>query len=1114
MEEALPSRQHGLHAAGGGTATMRTGIVRGLLATFMLCAAVRAAAAPPDELGEPRFQTVGAGQIPRDVVAALAQDRDGFLWIATGDGLVRHDGHQFRPQERNSADPARRNLGWVRALLAARDGRVWIGTETDGLAAYDPRHDRITDYRTEAAGGALPTITALAEGRDGRVWVGTASAGLEHFDPVRRVTTRHRHDAHPRSLPDDRVAALLVDRSGTLWVGTWRGLARLADGGAGFDSVPLPPAAPGGSPAKDAATVDSADGDVVQALLQAADGRLWVGTRQGRLLIVDPATRQVQDVGQPGGSVTSLAQTAGGTVWAGRSTGIHLHDPHSGAWQHTLRHDARRSHGLAGDEVAGLLLDRAGSMWVAGFGLGLQRHEPDNTAIRLRGADLLPGSLFTDASVRALLQRDNGDIWVAGQHGGVVVMNCALQATGRVTAAGTGGGLRRFSTLMQAADGTVWLGSEGTLHQLDVAGRPQRVLRHAGGQTHQIAQARDGALWVATEAGLFRLPAGASALQPVHAVGGPRLSGEIFVIAEAADGTLWIGGKQGLFHVAPGAVEPQTVESDDGIAGLANPTVIGLLVDRDQQLWLDTSVSGLHRMTAWDGRRAQFDRVSARHGIFNRPFGASLLQDAQGRIWTAMHVYDPARDTLRALTVADGVIFGTGWFRSHTRLTDGRLLFGGSRGLLVVQPERFKLAGPAAPLRVTALRINGQRQPAGRLEDGLKDGLDGGLDGGLRLSPAQRSLSVEFGALTYTDPERYHYAYRLEGFDREWIATDADLRVASYGNLDPGSYTLRVRANHHRGAWDAQELALPLQVLPAWWQQPLARAAAAVLLLAAGLGLLEWRTGRLRRQRQALEQAVAERTTELEIERAALDARVQARTGELATATAAAEAANAAKSVFLHNVSHEMRTPLNAIIGLTHLQQRVPADEAQRTRLAQVGGAAQQLLGMVNHVLELSNRSGSATAAADDAVGPPAVAAPAAADAVRPVFQGERVLLAEDDAVNQIVATGILEAGGLQVDVAANGAVAVRMAAATDYALILMDLQMPELDGLAATRAIRATPGGQAVPIVAFSAFAFDEDRRRCLEAGMNDHVSKPVDSVVLLQAVQRWLRTPNGGGG
>jgi ligand-binding sensor domain-containing protein len=219
-------------------------------------------------------------------------------------------------------------------------------------------------------------------------------------------------------------------------------------------------------------------------------------------------------------------------------------------------------------------------------------------------------------------------------------------------------------------DGRVWLADSASLQLRAANGAVLREVPHAAGEVRHMIEHADGSLWLAAQAGLFRLAPGAPAPQPVRTAEGEVLRQQTFMLAVRADGNVWVGSVGGLFLAAADGSSVRPVRFVEG-AGLANPIVIGLLIDRSGRLWLDTAVTGLHREVRRVGELIQLDTVSLRHGTAGHPFGANLLEDGRGRIWTHMSMYDPGADRLVALSAADGAALGTGWFGAFTATSDG-----------------------------------------------------------------------------------------------------------------------------------------------------------------------------------------------------------------------------------------------------------------------------------------------------------------------------------------------------------------------------------------------------------------------------------------------------------
>ena len=805
---------------------------------LLLCALALCARA--DRVALISFQRVPIPQdVPAHLCSAIAQDHEGLLWFGTQGGLVRYDGYEFRVFRSNAGDQSTIAGNYVRALLVASDGRLWIGTFSGGLSVYDPRTESFTRHQHDPRDPrtlAYDRVEGLAQTRDGSIWIAT-TAGLDRFDQKSGRFEHFQHDADDsRSLADDRVRGLLADREGRLWVGTRDGLQR-------FDG--------------DHFTRVGFDAHYVIKLFEDARGRIWIGTEEHGAAVLDPKSGAITPLAprpeNPNGLshywVYGFAEGAAGEMWiATFGGGIDVVDENSLAIIDRLQSDPLLEDALHDNRTGAIFRDRGGVMWVGTWGDGIVRHDPRTRAFRsLRFSPNRADGLTHRAVVRAMEMRD-GTIWAGTNGNGIDVFDRELHRIGgfRLGALSDGG----ITCLAQSDDGTIWVATlNSMLHRLRPgAAKLERIGidKLPGGPIRTIAFTSDGMLWAGAAEGMVRVdPATMETRVYKRWPGAAKSSPAIESIAAARDGTLWVGTDNGLYSFDRKSETIVRIARDPGVRGaLPDNWVPDLMIARDGRLWTGTA-GGAAMLAEWNGRVAHFDNLATK--LQRAPSAAEeLIEDADGMVWVGPRLrVDPRNWTAREFASADGVVFRNFFIASRARMRDGRLLFGSPEGLLIVDPSKIAHKSADVPLVATGLRVEGNARAGAAVLRALT------------LTPAERSFTLDVAALDFTSSTRRRYRYKLDGLDHDWTTAGESQRSITYSRLPPGTYTLVV------GATNARELRIPITVLPAFYQTLWFRGLVVLSIVALMYGAYRLRVRQIRARAAQLEVLVAERTSEL-----------------------------------------------------------------------------------------------------------------------------------------------------------------------------------------------------------------------------------------------------------
>jgi diguanylate cyclase (GGDEF)-like protein len=775
---------------------------------------------------------------------AFAQDGAGFLWAGGQTALLRWDGYQFRAYTAGSSrDDGLRNH-FIQVLHTDSAGRLWAGTEEGGLAHYDAAIDRFQPVILADRRGEARRVWAIDDDGAGGLWVGT-NRGVAHLDQQGQILPPHQAGrAEIFAVPDRKVEALARGRHGSLWIGGADGLARI-----GADGSVTPIALP-----------DSGNGrPEIAQLMQDSAGRIWVGTRQLGAFVVDPTTGHARPLPTPAGlvvpegalEISSIAEVEPGRIWLS-TFGYGILDVNAASLAvRRITRDPMVADTMDSNVVFGLYRDRAGVTWIGTAEALDQFVPPSGDILTLFGDPSRQGGLPTQVS--AVLARPDGSVWFGSATEGILILGTDGKPVRTVP-------VPRVLCLAAEAGGPVYIGARSGLFVASPSGDSVSKVEIASRRPSAAVRSLlvDGStLWVGgtDDDGLWELHPAAHEPAAVmrHLAAPPLPAASVETLALAQDGRLAVGTAHGLalLNRVTGAVE--TIDLDQaGPSGMATGQIVSFLTDRLGRLWIGTDDSGIIVLTGRDSAgRPTLHRITTADGLPDADMNRMIADDA-GRVWVAtdngLAVIDPQSFAVRALREADGVAISTYLNQSGDRTPQGDLIFGGHGGFTVVRPQTVGTWRYRPPLVVSEIRVGGKIL-RGRTAD-------------IVIRPQANSLAVEFAALDFSAPDRNLYRYRLEGFDTDFIATDAGHRVASYTNLPPGRYTLVLQGSNRDGVW-SQPATVGITVLPAWFQTIYVRIAGVAMLVISGGGVAQVRTVWLRQRQRYLEGLVRERTSEL-----------------------------------------------------------------------------------------------------------------------------------------------------------------------------------------------------------------------------------------------------------
>jgi|GEM_PF-422717 len=800
----------------------------------------------------------------------ITQDKKGFVWIGTEAGLNRYDGYAILVYKNDKNNPNSLSNGFILSLCVDDSGLLWIGTE-NGLNVFNLQEERITRFFHDPGDPhslSNDRIVSICEDTCGFIWIGT-DCGLNRYDKKQKKFFRYYTFPGDRfSLGHNKVLSQYVDRRGILWVGTEGGglnkYNRERNQFVRYQHIP--------------GDTSSLSNNRVLCICDDTSGTLWIGTEGGGLNALnrenDAFTRYSYNPDDPNSInhdiITAVYEDQQGALWiATEGAGINLFDRKSGRFIH-YTHDSNKPASICDNRILSIFEDFNGGIWFGSYNGGMSIFNRETQRfIHYKCEPGNPHSLSA-GPVRRIYEDSSGILWIGTDGGG---LNRIDRQNNTIKYyrhdSGDPYSLSNDNVFAVCEDrtGTLWVGTHGGgLDKFDRrSGRfdhyihdPDDSTSLSNDKVRAIVVDSSGDLWIGTNGGglnRFDLKKNRFIRYQNNPDDSFSLSNDrVYCVYLDRSSVLWagtFGGGLNKFDREAQRFSRYCYDSNS-IQSISNDFILLIYEDNAGTfLWIGTNNGGLNR---FDRAKNIFTHYTTKNGLPDDVIYA-IIDDTEGNLWMSsnrgLSKFNPDKGTFKNYDIKDGLQsneFNTSSVLYSKRT--GEMFFGGVNGFNAFLPNSLK-DNPFIPsVVITGFQIFNTVVPVGPMEDGrtiLQKPISETKE--ITLAHTDNVFTFEFTALHYVFPERNHYAFKMEGLERQWNYV-GNRRYATYTTLPPGKYVFRVKGSNNDGVWNEEGTFVKITIIPpfwkTWWFYTLF--AGVIMLLISGIFI--YQLNRLKKQKQ------------------------------------------------------------------------------------------------------------------------------------------------------------------------------------------------------------------------------------------------------------------------